>query len=605
MASNFEKSVKEATKYKAVPPKPKYLSHILVATHSGESGVAEIFRTLQYRLRDSTWTIVFKSLITIHTMIREGAPDVTLSYLARNRSMLAISNFSDVQTQGRNIRHYANYLVERAAAFRETKCDFVGGAKCRLDKLTVEKGLLRETEIVQHQINALLKCDVLDNEPENEIIITVFRMLVWDLLSLFQTMNTGLINILGHFFEMSKIDAERALNIYKNFTRQTDHVVQYLNVARQYEIKTKVEVPKLKHAPVNLGRQLEDYLRDPDFEANRIQYLKEQEAKNSRNNGGKIFPSRDEFQPRPHTSAGFTSAKISAPVKGPDPNLIDFFESIEQNQQPLMTRSQPTNDDFNNKNAAQFPLHENYLLQQNGFVPQQMGLQNPNQFSQILNTVTNPQHPLNRQNFINPNANENPFQQHFQTSNISSIVRNPISTNYSSPISQQYTGMSLPGTIQTTNPFRQSIKLPNIQPVSGLPQNSLSPISPSSSRLSTNPFAMSFNAPSHPFSPPPDQNYQQIQQSPMAPSINPVASGTNPFANSGAPNSINSGFSEKALTGQSHPSGNTNPFRQTNLISNPSALDWHNKQQPIGGGLDNLETIPVFPRPMQPQSWPY
>jgi hypothetical protein len=96
----------------------------------------------------------------VHLMIREGSPDVTLEFLARHRNMLAISSFSDVQTQGKNIRHYSNYLSERARGYRDCKCDFVRGAEHRLEKLSVEKGLLRETEAVQHQINALLKCDV-------------------------------------------------------------------------------------------------------------------------------------------------------------------------------------------------------------------------------------------------------------------------------------------------------------------------------------------------------------------------------------------------------------------------------------------------------------
>lgn len=38
---------------------------------------------------------------------------------------------------------------------------------------------------------------VMDNEPENEITITVFRLLVLDLLALFQVLNHALINILG------------------------------------------------------------------------------------------------------------------------------------------------------------------------------------------------------------------------------------------------------------------------------------------------------------------------------------------------------------------------------------------------------------------------
>jgi hypothetical protein len=81
------------------PPKTKYIEHILVATHSGEAGVGEVIRALQYRLRDSTWTIVFKGLITVHLMIREGSPDVTLAFLAKSRNSLFVGNFTDGESR--------------------------------------------------------------------------------------------------------------------------------------------------------------------------------------------------------------------------------------------------------------------------------------------------------------------------------------------------------------------------------------------------------------------------------------------------------------------------------------------------------------------------
>lgn len=76
-------------------PKSKYIEPILSATSGGEAGVGEVFRTLQLRLRDSTWTIVFKALIVVHLMIREGRPDVTLKYLAQSPKSLAISHFAE------------------------------------------------------------------------------------------------------------------------------------------------------------------------------------------------------------------------------------------------------------------------------------------------------------------------------------------------------------------------------------------------------------------------------------------------------------------------------------------------------------------------------
>lgn len=121
-----------------------------------------------------------------------------------------------MQTQGHNIRRYSDYLISRARAFEKTKTDYVRSGQGRMRRLTVEKGLLRETEIVQKQIRMLLKCDVcvpravampeypqltvsqlLTDEVENEITLTAFRLLTLDLLALYSVMNEGTINVLG------------------------------------------------------------------------------------------------------------------------------------------------------------------------------------------------------------------------------------------------------------------------------------------------------------------------------------------------------------------------------------------------------------------------
>ena len=65
-----------------------------------------------------------------------------------------------VQIQGGNIRQYHSYLLFRAKAFGDTRIDWVREGKGRLKRQTIDKGLLRETEIVQKQIAALLKCEV-------------------------------------------------------------------------------------------------------------------------------------------------------------------------------------------------------------------------------------------------------------------------------------------------------------------------------------------------------------------------------------------------------------------------------------------------------------
>lgn len=114
-------------------------------------------------------------------------------------------------------------------------------------------------------------------------------MLVKDLLVLFQALNEGVINVLEHYFEMSHVDAATSLNIYKNFCKQTERVVEYLLVAKKLQNMLNVPIPNLKHvgcmlnpalhdmtrcfqAPVSLVNALEEYLNDPNFEQNRIEY---------------------------------------------------------------------------------------------------------------------------------------------------------------------------------------------------------------------------------------------------------------------------------------------------------------------------------------------
>lgn len=597
-----------------------------------------MFRALQFRLRDSTWTVVLKSLITIHLMIREGSPDATLQYLAKHRNQLAISSFTDAQIQGRNIRHYAGYLAERVRAYRDTKVDWVRGKETRLEKLSVDKGLLRETEVVQHQLTALLKCDVLE-DPENEITITVFRLLVLDLLSLFQVLNQAMINILGHFFEMSRPDAERALEIYQNFTKQTDYVVQYLAVARQWEPHTRVEVPKLKHAPVNLRRQLEDYLKDPDFDTHRRQYLAELEAKKKGGAGLSSKADKGTTDSKPAAiKANGASASSSKPppqpTKGPDPDLIDFFDSIEQNQTTMATQPNPqqqigqvnqpmpTGNPWPTNVPANGGFGQTVNLQGNGFVPQPTGFQpNNSPFQQQNVGAFSQQQQVPNQ--VQPNFTGAGFggytPQPFSPTGLPSIPQDSVASFQTgtpgtlSPPMQ--TGMQTGLQPQITNPFRASMMMAN---PTGMPntqfpaQTGLQTQATGLTRQNTNPFARHspsavtpFSNPSSssPFqSPPPNQPQPQ----PQAP-LQPAATGTNPFArNFGQPQTQPQSQPQRPQTSgglMPQPTGSTNPFRQGAFVNHQTGMGWQHGQQPIGGGLDHMETMPVFPRPATQTPW--
>ncbi|KAF2007176.1 ANTH-domain-containing protein [Amniculicola lignicola CBS 123094] len=655
MASSFEKSVKGGTKIKLAAPKSKYVEHILVATHAGEAGVAEIFRALTNRLRDSTWTIVFKSLIIVHLMIREGEPEVTLKYLAQNpHRKLAINSFTEVQTQGTNIRTYSEYLLRRAIEYGSTKIDYVRGGEGRLKRLTVDKGLLREAESVQEQIRYLLKCEPFHEEPENEITLTSFRLLTMDLLVLFHVMNEGTINVLEHYFELSKPDATRALGIYRTFVKQTEAVVQYLSVARLHEHSTRLEIPKIKHAPTSLAASLEEYLNDKDFEINRRQYIAEKEAKK---HGGKPANGASkllESKPASSTTTTTSQPSTALPKVAPSAPLIDLFESIADNQQ---TMAQPQ--------AQQFPLQNNY--QQPAFqMPQQTAAfgfaqQQQQAFSPQTAQGTNPfnhtqqqqqqqmqmqQQQLQQQQLQQQQLQQQqqqqmqqPQQQQIptqftgagfggytpqpfspQNSSLSSIPQNG-APNFSSQPQQQIPTIAEPLQPQqtSTNPFRASM-LPPALPGPAEPKLISNPSGGTTSSLGrspTNPFAKHHTSfgqqtqspaglSSSPFAPlssisepstSPFASQQMAQPQPLI----AAPTGTNPFARNVSPPQATPS-PQGGLT--VHATGSTNPFRQSAFVNQQTGQGWQNTGQGTIAGLDlgQVPTTSVFPRPgQQPQ----
>lgn len=433
---------------------------------------------------------------------------------------------------------------------------------------------------------------------------------------------------------MSRPDAERALNIYKKFGQLTEMVVQFLSVARQYQSSTRLEIPKLKHAPTSLTGSLEEYLSDPDFEVNRRQYLATQEAKKS----GKPLPTKappptsafdKEFgvKETPVPAPKTTAAPVSQP-KGPAPDLIDFFESIEQNQQPMTQQGQPYGN-------FQQPQAQPQQFQQTGFVPQQQAFaQQPQaQQPQTQQYSSNPFGQPNGAQFAQaqpqqqPQASQpdftgagygaytsQPQQQYTFDQPLPSEPQNDISA-FSQP--QQQTNQPQQ---QSSNPFRQS-SMPG-QFTGSTFSNAFSPTSVASpsptigiNRQSTNPFAKKIASPGQqdtgsfqpsmpfannsPFTSPPPQQSNSSEPQPLQ----AQRTGTNPFAptrSATMPMQPNSSQPPIAAALAPNPTGSTNPFRQSAFVNQETGRGWQNSSQGmIGGGLDGLETQPVFPRPGQ------
>ncbi|TPX63056.1 hypothetical protein SpCBS45565_g06889 [Spizellomyces sp. 'palustris'] len=284
------------------------------------------------RFVDYDVMIAFKALITVHILMREGATDRVIGFVASNAGMLNMSNFRDRTNtpvgyqQSKNLRSYALYLEEKVVGYREIKVDFVRSKPemiARLRSLPVEDGLLKEVELLQRQINALLSCTFYLEEIDNVVTLQAFRLLIGDMMALFHLLNEAVIRILSEYFEMSKTDATRALQIYKNFATQTTKTVEFFDIARRLRHALGLEVPDFKHAPISLAGALEEYLKAPDFEAQRLAYKEKKANKNS-----------ETTKP-----TGTREPQNSVPPKKQEEPGIDFFSSLDEELNALNSPS--------------------------------------------------------------------------------------------------------------------------------------------------------------------------------------------------------------------------------------------------------------------------
>ncbi|RDB23579.1 ENTH domain-containing protein C19F8.03c [Hypsizygus marmoreus] len=508
--SSYDKVVKLACKPKAAPPKAKYLDPIIAATWSDDGAVHDVCKALSPRFREPNAIVVFKALIVLHTMIRNGATDNVLGYLSSSE-VLRLRNVSAGNWEGyaapENLQNYARYLDSRIRAYHDLKHDAVRvqaesnrdmrnsqsieddshrsrpaksaapaptssgpsrsktimGRKLRV--MTVEKGLLRETKAVHGMIDALVECRFYLDDLEDELTITALRMLVKDLLILFQAGNEGVINVLEHYFEMSHVDAEEALAIYRHFCKQTERVVEFLGVAKKLQNLLNVPIPNLKHAPVSLAGALQEYLDDPSFEQNRIEYKANKEAAD-RGNKKPLLTSKSKTmeksaisdkpstpgQPSPSTAS--TSTLTSTPPKpAPNKDVIDFFSTIEE-EQPTMFNPQT-----NSPNTAYF----HHQGTSNPFAQMQMTGQpsmhaQPTGFLQPQHTAFQlpPTNPFGLAPQTHQQAGHRPFSTFLPQA---TGVAQPQQHQQSNFLQPQQSGFLQP---QATgaNPFRQSMLFP-------------------------------------------------------------------------------------------------------------------------------------------------
>ncbi|KAM4797161.1 phosphatidylinositol-binding clathrin assembly protein isoform 8-T8 [Rhinophrynus dorsalis] len=263
--SAVSKTVCKATTHEIMGPKKKHLDYLIQCTNEMNVNIPQLADTLFERTANSSWVVVFKSLITTHHLMVYGN-ERFIQYLASRNTLFNLSNFLDKSgLQGYDmstfIRRYSRYLNEKAVSYRQVAFDFTKvkrGADGVMRTMNTEK-LLKTMPIIQNQMDALLDFNVNANELTNGVINAAFMLLFKDAIRLFAAYNEGIINLLEKYFDMKKNQCKDGLDIYKKFLTRMTRISEFLKVAEQVGID-RGDIPDLSQAPSSLLEALEQHL---------------------------------------------------------------------------------------------------------------------------------------------------------------------------------------------------------------------------------------------------------------------------------------------------------------------------------------------------------
>ncbi|XP_043106036.1 phosphatidylinositol binding clathrin assembly protein a isoform X11 [Puntigrus tetrazona] len=267
--SAVSKTVCKATTHEVMGPKKKHLDYLIQCTNEMNVNIPQLADTLFERTTNTSWVVVFKSLITTHHIMVYGN-ERFVQYLASRNTLFNLSNFLDKSgLQGYDmstfIRRYSRYLNEKAVSYRQVAFDFTKvkrGADGVMRTMNTEK-LLKTIPIIQNQMDALLDFNVNANELTNGVINAAFMLLFKDAIRLFAAYNEGIINLLEKYFDMKKAQCKEGLDIYKKFLTRMTRISEFLKVAEQVGID-RGDIPDLSQftvcAPSSLLDALEQHL---------------------------------------------------------------------------------------------------------------------------------------------------------------------------------------------------------------------------------------------------------------------------------------------------------------------------------------------------------
>ena len=198
---------------------------------------------------------------------------------SRIKCLFSIRNWRDENGPDANelsgwTRSYAGYLEEYVATLDHIpRLDQMaagsGGASAQPTELRTcdETELMEKLPRVQHLMRRLLECEATNQTlTRNEVVIAGTALLMKDSFKIYRLVNDGIIRLIDLFFEMTKLNAMKALDVYRKATSQGEALERVYRNANEWERFRETKFPQIENPPASFLQTMEEYAKSASSE---------------------------------------------------------------------------------------------------------------------------------------------------------------------------------------------------------------------------------------------------------------------------------------------------------------------------------------------------